>query len=239
MNFSDFVQMVSAGLRRGNTLDQYIPGQARLAMTWMETNYNFKYMEQLRLLQLAIGDRVIKLPDNENIKAMKFFRIVNTDGTYLYLRKVKAEDLTTVISTVNTVIGGTVPATVGTPNIVPTAYFQVSTDRLVINAITTVVFNCEVSYLGYSDTSGWKIGQTFNHPILTIAPHALVAQTLVNMAINIMKDMRMVQGYEKQRDEAVNTLTRAEDETNYGGEDTAMAYDPQYDLKLANQQPNR
>lgn len=240
MQFTDATQLISAGLRRGTTLDEFIPGQMRLSMSWIETNYSFKYMERFRLLQMAAGDRIVALPDQENIKAMRFFRMINADGTFLYLKKVEPEDLILTRSASNTIIGQTVPANQPTPAyIVPTAYFQVGVNRLIINAITTQPFNYEVMYMSYSDTGGWLTGENPSHPILDVAPHLLIAQTLVNMSVNIMKDLRVLPAYEKQRDEAVNTLTRAEDETKYGGESITMVYDPAYDFRLANFQPGR
>lgn len=239
MRFPDFIQLVSAALRRQTTLDQYIPGQARIALSFIEKNYTFKYMEKFRLLQLAIGDRVIYLPPGESIKAMKFFRLAKQDGSYIYLKKVEPEDLTQVIATFNPIIGGTVPATNSADFLTPTGYFQVGLSQLIINTVTTIAFNAEVMYYGYSDTAGWVTGNDPAHPILDVAPDLLINQTLLNMAVNIMKDLRMVPAYKELRDEAINSLTRAEDETKYGGEDFAMAYDPEYDLRLANWQPNR
>src|SRR5256885_7724016 len=123
MNLSDFNTMVSNSLRRGTTLDSFIPQQVALAVQWLERNYTFKYMETFRLVTVRTNGRVLAMPGGL-IKSWIFFRIINADGSYKYLIKAEGKDLTMVNSTANTLIAQSVPAP-ASAIIAPGAFFQV------------------------------------------------------------------------------------------------------------------
>jgi hypothetical protein len=217
MNLGDFYALVSTTLRRGTTLDSFIPGQVQLAAQWMERNYSMKYMENFRLLQIQQNQRTIKMPPGVNIKAAKFVRLINVDvdqgiqGLYNYLNKVEPEDLQTLVSTNST----TDP--------VPRSYFIVGLNTLVLDTIPAIGYNGEAMFYEYTD---WPVELTSQHPLLNIASDMMLAQTQLLMCVNILKDMRMIPAYKEARDEAVNTMTRAEDENKYGGESISMAFVP-------------
>jgi hypothetical protein len=196
MELSAFHAMVSSSLRRGTTLDVYIPQQTVLAAQWLERNYSMKYMETFRMLQ---------------VKAAKFIRLVNADGTYNYLNKIEPEDLQSIRSITS----------VSDPT--PHNYYIVGLKQLVLDSIPQVDASGEGILYEYSS---WPSEPTATHPMLDVAADLLLAQVQMFMAVNIMKDLRMVPAYKELRDEAVNTLTRAEDETKYGGEAAVMAYTP-------------
>jgi hypothetical protein len=211
MELSAFHAMVSSSLRRGTTLDVYIPQQTVLAAQWLERNYSMKYMETFRMLQIEQGERVIQMPANVLVKAAKFIRLVNTDGTYNYLNKIEPEDLQSIRSITS----------VSDPT--PHNYYIVGLKQLVLDSIPQVDASGEGILYEYSS---WPSEPTATHPMLDVAADLLLAQVQMFMAVNIMKDLRMVPAYKELRDEAVNTLTRAEDETKYGGEAAVMAYTP-------------
>ena len=215
MTLGEFHTLVSACLKRGTALDAYIPAQAKLAVQWLERNYTMKYMETFRLLQIAVSDRVIQMPANVSIKAIKFVRIIEEDGGYNYLNKVEPEDIAALRST------STTPA--GT-NVIPARYFLIGLNTLVLDSVPDVTWNGEAIFYEYT---AWPTGDSSTHPLLTMATDVILAQTQLYMAVNIMKDLRMVEVYKLARDEAVNTLTRAEDETKNGGESVSMVYSPQ------------
>jgi hypothetical protein len=214
MNLGDFHLLVSTSLRRGTTLDSYIPQQVELAAQWMERNYTMKYMESFRLLQIKMNQRTLKMPTNVLVKAAKFVRLIDDLGNYLTLNKVEPEDLLGVVST----------QTAGISNPLPKSYYIVGLNTLVLDTIPAQDWTGESILYEYSD---WPTELTTTHPLLQIAADMLLAQTQMFIAINIMKDLRMVTAYKQMRDEAVNTLTRAEDENKYGGESISMAYVPQ------------
>lgn len=220
MDLGDFHAMVSTALRRGTSLDSFIPQQAELSAQWMERNYTMKYMENFRLLQIKANQRTVKMPQNIYVKSAKFIRLIMSDGKYNYLNKVEPEDLTGLVSASNTTFAPN-PPTPGYPT--PQSYYIVGLNTLVLDAIPYQDFTGEGILNEYTD---WPTDLESTHPLLRIAADMLLAQTQLFMAINIMKDLRMVAAYKEMRDEAVNTMTRAEDETKYGGESIAMAYVP-------------
>lgn len=211
MELSEFHAMVSSSLRRGTTLDVYIPQQVALSAQWLERNYSMKYMETFRLLQVNKGERTIDMPANVLIKAAKFVRLFGRDGGFIYLNKVEPEDLH---STRN--LNSTSDPT-------PHNYYIVGLKKLVLDSVPQKDFDGESILYEYSS---WPKEPTATHPLLDVGADLLLAQTQMFMAVNIMKDMRMVPAYKQLRDEAVNTLTRADDETKYGGETSVMAYNP-------------
>lgn len=180
----------------------------------MERNYSFLYMEVFRLLQIGANDRIIPLPPSVAIKSIKFIRLIGTDGAYSYLNRLQPEDLTGLRSST------TVPAT---SNTVPRGYFMVGVSQLVLDSVPAEAANGEAIFREYTD---WPTDTASQHPLLQMASDVLLAQTQWFMAVNIMKDLRMAEAYKVARDEGVNTLTRAEDESAYGGADNKMVYSP-------------
>lgn len=238
MNLNDFNTMVSTSLRRGNTLDSFIPTQVALSVQWLERNFTFKYMEVFRLLQIQQNQRVIQMPKGTLVKAWIFFRIINTDGSYKYVNKVEGKDLTVVNSTANVLISNSVPAPTSSL-IMPGNFFQVGLANLVLDAVPSQIFDAETMFYNYSSwpTDASTIpggGSTFAHPLIDVAADLLLAQSQMLMAANIMKDLRMFAAYKEMRDEAVNTLTRADDETKFGGENIRMLYNPEFDDRQIN-----
>jgi|SRR5215469_4065354 len=238
MNLSDLNQMISDSLRRGTTLDTFIPKQTALAVQWIERNFTFKYMECFRLVTIIQNQRIMLMPKGALVKAWIFFRIIHQDGSYKYLIKAEGKDLTLVNSTANTII----PNTIGNPTtsvIMPGAFFQVGLNTIVLDAVPSQNYNAEAMFYNYSS---WPIdataipggGSTFTHPLIDVAADLILAQAQMFMATNIMKDLRMVPAYKELRDEAVNTLTRADDETKFGGENMKMIFDPEFDDRQIN-----
>jgi hypothetical protein len=205
---------VSDSLRRGTSLDALIPAQTKLAVQWLERNYTFLYMEVFRLLQIGADDRIIPLPPSVAIKSIKFIRTIGTDGAYQYLKRIQPEDLLGLRSATTT------PA--GNDN-VPRAFFMVGVNQLVLDAVPSESYNGEAIFREYTD---WPTDTASKHPLLQMASDVLLAQTQWFMAVNVMKDLRMAEVYKVARDEGVNTLTRAEDESAYGGADNQMVYAP-------------
>lgn len=201
-------------MKRGTSLDSYIPGQTKLAVQWIERNYTFTYMEVFRLLQLVTGDRIVPMPKNVAIKSVKFIRLINLDGTYGYLKSVGPQDLMGLRA--NT----TVPAG---NDVVPRAYFRIGLSQLVLDAVPDTEWSGEAIFYEYTD---WPTDLATQHPLLSIAADVLLAQVQLFMAVNILKDDRMAALYKATRDEGLNTLTRAEDETAYGGTNESMVYAP-------------
>jgi hypothetical protein len=216
MNLGTFHALVSTSLKRGTTLDPLIPAKVSLAVQWLERNYTFKYMERFRLLQIVANQRAIPLPPNVILKSVKFLRIINSDGTLTYLNKIEPEDMVGIPSQNNSLFGSSEP-------VKPIGYYIVGINTLVLNVVPGADFTAEGITHEYTD---WPTDLDSGHPILDLASDLLLAQTLIYMAVFDLKDPRMFAEYKTTRDEAVNTLTRAEDETRFGGESVSMAFSP-------------
>lgn len=204
MNLADFHSLVRLSLKRGTTLDAVIPSYTKMAAAWLERNYTFKYMEVFRLLQLIAGDRTIEVPSNKLIKDFDFIRVINETGEYSRLAKIDPKELARTET--------------GTP----TAFFVVGRGTIVFDNTPDANFSGEALFHEYSD---WPTADNAEHPLFDMAPDVLLHQTLLFMAA-YLRDAEMAAAYKVLRDEAVNTLTRAEDETKYGGETLSMAYIP-------------
>lgn len=210
MNLGEFHILVKNTANRGSTLDSKIPVQTKLAVQWIERNYTFKYMEKFRLLQMVPPDRTILL-ETSLIKAHRFIRFIGTDGQFSYVRKIKPEDVTQL---------PTIDATSG----LPAGYWTVANKLLVFSATPTAQLNGEAMWYEYTD---WPVKDESTHTLLDIAADLLLCQTLLHLAAFVMRDMRMATIWKELRTEAVNTLTRAEDELEHSGESVSMAYGPQ------------
>jgi hypothetical protein len=206
MTLSEFHDLVSTSLRRGTSLDGVIPSYSKLAATWMERNYDFKYMEVFRLLQLVSGDRTVNLPSNRIIKGIDFIRLVNPDEEcgYVYLKKGNPKDFK------------------GTRTEAPSGYWVSGINTIVFNNTPDEDLSGEAIFLEYTD---WPTAPTGRHPLIDIGTDVMLYQTLIHMAA-YLRDADMVGAYKGLRDESLNTLLRAEDETRLKGETLAMAYQP-------------
>lgn len=202
LTLGEFHQLVSDSLRRGTAQDAYIPGQVKLAAKWLERNYTMRYMERFRLLQVAPNDRTIQFPDNIVVKAVKFIRLIGEDGRYRELRQVDPRDLR------STGIG------------YPEAFWKVGDNVLVLNATSDVALAGEGVLFEYTD---WPTADDSTHPLINLAADVLLQQSLLFLAA-FLRDPDIGAVYKVLRDEALDTLTRAEDEGVHGGASYSMAF---------------
>lgn len=208
MNLGEFHTLVSNSLRRGTAQDSYIPSQVKLAVQWLERNYTFLYMEVFRLLQLAEGDRTITLPTNTVVKSIKFLRLIDADSAYIPLNMIQPHDL--------------IGLRTSSSPIVPSAFYRVGMNILVLDAVPGSALNGEAVFYEYTD---WPTANDSQHDLLNMAADLLLHQTLMMMAA-FLRDPAMLQVQKLLRDEALNTMTRAEDEGQYGGAGISMAFSP-------------
>jgi hypothetical protein len=207
MTLGDFHQMVADSMRRGTTLTTQIKNFTALSVQWMERNYTFKYMEVFRLFQAVQGSRTLDLPTNVVIKAHKFIRLVDSTGTYVVLERCEAQDITAIRSSRNDA-GAYIPA----------RYWVAGNSTIVFDAVVQGDLEGEALFYQYTD---WITGADETHPLLGFASDVLLQQTCFMMAA-FLKDSEMAAAYKVLRDEAVNTLVRAEDENKYAGQSFTM-----------------
>ncbi len=207
MTLGEFHQLVADTMRRGATLSTQVRNNTKLAVQWMERNYTFKYMEQLRLFQAVAGSRTLDLPTNTVIKAHKFIRLVGDDGAYQMLQRCEPEDIVALRLSRNSA---------GTQ--VPARYWVAGNSTIVFDAVLAQALEGEALYYQYTD---WITGESETHPLLGFASDVLLQQVCLYMAA-FLKDAEMAAAYKVLRDEAVNTLVRAEDENRYAGQSFVM-----------------
>ena len=204
MKLSEFNSLVSTYLKRGTSLDAIIPKAAPMALSFLERNYTFKYMEVFKTVQLMAGDRTITLPLNMVTKSISMMRFINNDGSYKEINRVMPRDLK------------------GTGVGCPTGYWLSGTTTIVFDMTSPSNVNGE-AILNVFTT--WPTGPDETHPLLIMASDVMIYQTLINMAA-YMRDSELVGAYKLMRDEGLNTLTRSDDELRYDSEHSAMAYEP-------------
>ena len=204
MNLGEFHSLVSTSLRRGTSLDNVIPVYSKLAHQWMERNYDFKYMEVFRILQLVEGDRTVNLPSNRVMKSIMFIRIIDDSESYIKLRKGTATDFK------------------GTRTQIPTGFWISGNDTIVFNNTPDKEYSGEAIFTEFTD---WPVASTGRHPMIDMAADVLLYQTLIHMAA-YLRDAEMVTAYKLLRDESLTTLLLSEDETRFEGEALGMAYIP-------------
>lgn len=212
MTLGEFHQMVADSMRRGATLDTQIRNNTRLAVQWLERNSSFKYMETFRLFQLVEGSRTLDLPTNAVIKEHKFIRLVDSTSTYVNLVRCEPQDIKALRSSVNDA-GYSIPA----------RYWVAGNATIVFDSVIQGSLNGEALFLQYTD---WITGDSETHPLLGFASDVLLHQTCLFLAA-FLKDAEMAAAYKALRDEAVNTLVRAEDENKYAGQSFTMGPSPQ------------
>lgn len=205
MNLGEFHTEVESCLARGSSLTAVVPGYVRRAARWLERNYTFQYMKQF--LDLYIDLDVASTPRYIELgigapKKISFLRWRLSTGEYQNLERVEPEDLTAL--------------TTGTPD----GFWLDGIRRLVLNKTPDENLTGELRIDRYTP---WPTQLTFQHWLLDQAEDVLLAQTLVLMAPRL-RDPRMVQTYEKMRDEGLKTLLLAEDELQYGGMSDKMLF---------------
>jgi len=204
MLLGEFHSIVSLSVKRGDTLDTVIPGLAKMACQWMERNYSFKYMEQVRVLQVEQGIRTIPLQSNQAVKKISFVRMISSTGEYTYLKRASPRDFTSV--------------TVGESQ----GYWLAGNHTIVLENVPGEPLVGEALFDCYTE---WPTEVSETHPLLQTASDVMMYQVLMMLSAH-MRDGRVFEAYKILRDEALNTLTRSEDELAYGGTDDAMAYIP-------------
>lgn len=204
MLLADFHSIVSDSVKRGATLDSMIPRYARMACSWMERNYSFKYMEEVRILQVQQGIRTFILQTNQFVKKIEFIRMISSTGIYTYLKRGRAQDFLSV--------------EVGESQ----GFWVAGNSTIVLENIPAEPMTGEAVFECYSE---WPTSGEETHPLLQMASDVMLYQVLMMLSPH-MRDGRVFEAYKIMRDEALNTLTRAEDELAYGGSDESMAYVP-------------
>jgi hypothetical protein len=208
MNLGQFHSLVTAEVKRGNSLDNIIPLRVELAVKFLERNFSYGYMGRRIevLLDPSVADpKHVAL--GADVKAVKWLRYTQPEsGNYFYLTKEDAQ---------LQVAAGAGYAT---------TYSLVGDDSIVLDKTPTAIYTLEGEVFFYTD---WSQDALAEHWILRNAPDLLLSQTMLGIG-NYLRDMQMIQHYRGARDEALKTSLLAEDAADYDGINTEMAYSPAY-----------
>jgi hypothetical protein len=63
---------------------------------------------------------------------------------------------------------------------------------------------------------------------LDIGTDLLLSQTLMMLAVTILRDPKMIEGFRVLREESIRTMLSTDDEMRYTGADLRMGYRPFY-----------
>lgn len=190
MTLGDIHEQISASLGRGTAFDTEIPTFVRMAVQWIERNYTFAYMDELREFVVdptAEEPRVIALPPRK-IKEIRFVRIVGSDGLYEYLTRIPATD------------------TAGVEEGTPTAFYLVGASTLMLDNTPTSELLLETGLYVFS---AWPTADSATHWLIDNGPDVLIAKALEFIAIRL-RDESMLQFYQLQRQEALANLLVAD-----------------------------
>lgn len=208
MLLGELHETIRETIKRGSAYDAFIPRYVKQAVQFIERNYDFKYMERLTLIQTVAGDRVVEIP--YYIKGVEFIRLVTStpNSNYNYMTAVEAR------SQIRPETGA------------PSEFWRLGHNKLVFNPIPDASSYAGEALLKVYTGTDWPTKDDSRHYLLDVAPDLLIAETMLKMAVTVLRDARMVEGYKMMRDEALNTLTRAEDELRFSGADYRMGYQP-------------
>lgn len=207
MNLGEFHTLLRDSLKRGDALDGILPTYVKMAVTHIERNWTFKYMEELALLQMVEGDRVVELP--YYIKGVEWLRFapVGTVADYTYVTTGEASSVVTP------------------ENGAPTHFSILNYNKLIFNPIPDMNYSGEILLHSFTD---WPTADNSRHFLLDMGADLLLGQTLLMMAIGVLRDPRMVEGFKLMRDEAMRTMLMADESLRYTGADLRMGYTPYY-----------
>jgi hypothetical protein len=205
MTLGEFKALLRTTLKRGTQFDTILQQQISMALTKMERNYTYLYMEQFRLLQVEIGQRIIDLPPNLLVKNIKMIRWINSDGSYTKLEKTEPGQMAGLVSGV------------------PYRYFLSGQSQIVFDATPTTQLVGEAILVQYSQLSS---DETTEPRVLQIAPDVLLMETL-RLFATVLRDPRMLDMQNILVEEGRNTLTRAEDEGRFSDANLSLVYSPQ------------
>ncbi len=197
MTLATFHTLVKDTAKRGSTLDSYIPTMTKHAALWIERNFTLQYMKKYAALSLdpdSAQPRAISLP-NSRFKAVRFFKILNTDGTYSFLQKVDPKDIT------------------ATREAKPTAFWLDGVDFIWFDFTPSELLSAEIGYNEFSNWAALASGDT--HWLLDHAEDLLLYQTLFQLA-PFIRDPNLMAMYKPLRDEALRTVSLSDDEFEQG-----------------------
>ena len=202
----EFIEGVEAALGRGETLREVVRAKTRQAVRIIERTVEpgFLYMQKFSSLTLSSsGDypQIVDLP-NARMKCILFFRLVDEDGGYTYLKNVEPKEVTSLSE--------------GNPE----GYWHLSQSKLCMDSVPEEDLNAEICWVEFSD---WSASDDLTHWLLDNAEDLLFNQVLTMMAAWV-RDAKMIETYQQGRNEAELSLNFAKIDLESTNMETAMKY---------------
>lgn len=210
MNLGELHTFVKDECKRGASLDSIIPLRVSMAASMLERNYTMQYMKQTVEITLNILDtqpRLITQPTD--IKSIGWLRTIDTQtNLYKKLKLINPNDLAFLDSGL------------------PSGYWLSGRSVIVLDKIPLANYVLEGYFKFFTD---WPTDTDATPWLCSRASDVLAAQTMILIG-NYLRDMQIVTHYRGWRDECLKTLFNSEQEIEYDGLDTEMAYAPHYGL---------
>src|SRR5687768_10063852 len=96
MTLGEFKQQLKDMLKRGDSLDEQIPGFIRRAARWIEQNHTLQYMRRQIKIDVDGDSTEIDLPEGMLIKTIEYVvfpQVFDRTGSPLQLRKGELSDV--------------------------------------------------------------------------------------------------------------------------------------------------
>lgn len=203
---------ISSALARGTALDAQIPTYLRQAARWVERNQTYQYMRKNGIVLVDLASdypQVVQVP-NPNWKSIDGVRLIPPEAvgatrSYYQIGKVNPNDISFLES--------------GLPN----GYYLNGTEQLVLNRTPLEALSVEIFW---TEFTSWPTAPQATNWLLLNGEDLLLNQTLIMMG-NYLRDPRMIQTYISQRDEAIKTLSIAQDEMDWSNMPSTMNFAPE------------
>lgn len=204
MKLDDFHKMVSFEVKRGSSLDVWIPAYVKQAVNFLERNAPLKYMEEWVTLQLEPNDQIVDMV--WAFRNWKFLRY-SADGEWTYLQKRDPREEITPDG--------------------PTAiskYSQIGMRYIRFNAPWRGTGNLHLEGIVFKFSDWQQTRPDFRHFLLEQASDLLLYQTMIRIAASI-KNPNMTSQYQPLRDEALKTFMSMDTDAEFEGSDSdTMVY---------------
>lgn len=194
---STFHTMVSDALGRGSSLDSVIPVRTAMAALWIERNYTFQYMRQIRELNVsaaATNPHIVSL-FGMSVKKIETIRkrTTGSDGSHTFgkpLSKVKPADRST--------------RPLGTPE----SYYLNGVSSIIFNSIPDEDMVFEGNFVLFTE---WGTAPTWTHWLLDNATQLLLTRTLMALMPRT-RDPALYEAHKAEFNLEIQSFTVAEED---------------------------
>lgn len=192
-----FHTLVSDSLGRGTSLDSVIPRRVQMTARWLERNYTFQYMRQLRVLEVdsaATNPHIVSLYDLE-IKKIETLRRreLDTDNSYLFsppLSQTKPADRSS------------------RPFGQPESFWLNGVSSLIFNSIPDEDMTFEGHFVLFTK---WGTADSWTHWLLDNATELLLCRTLMALMPRT-RDPALYQAHKAEFDLEIQSFNIAEED---------------------------